>query len=549
MSGAYNQTKALPSRPSVVIAAMGFGGVVANPAKLPAPITGPSGERLATSFNKPPAHPVEEPPIPLTPPLQESEALPPDDVGLPSTQVIPHNREAEEAVVGAVLINPEAYSDLAQFLQADDFYIVRHRWIWEAFAHLHEKLIPLDFLTVTEELQSAGQMAEIGGPAYLTALLNQVPTSLHAETYGRMVEANAIRRRMLTIANKIATLAYNERETVPVILAEMAQQVESLSAKHLAMGGAPKTWADLGELSNVKFAWEGWLARGLLAILAGESGIGKSYLALRICGSFLLALPWPDGSPFTGEAGAILWCEAEAAQAVNLSRARAWGYPLELFYTPLADPLADISLDNADHRAAIAAKAALPEVKLIIVDSLSGSSNRKESDTEIKRITEFLARLARDLQKPILLTHHLRKRSVLDGGELTLDRLRGSSAIVQAARVIWGMDIPDPAHKERIRLSQVKNNLRRFPGPMGMAITDAGVTFGDAPAAPKQETQQERAADMLIAMLTPGSRRVREIQSVMQQAGISWKTVALAKSHLKIPSVKKQDGWYWSLSA
>ncbi|HEY5158616.1 MAG TPA: DnaB-like helicase N-terminal domain-containing protein, partial [Anaerolineales bacterium] len=115
--------------------------------------------------------------------------LPPEETTQPSTTTIPHNREAEEAVVGAVLINPEAYLDLAQFLQPDDFYIVRHRWIWEAFARLHEKRVPLDFLTISEELESAGQLAEIGGPAYLTALLNQVPTSLHAEAYGHMVEA------------------------------------------------------------------------------------------------------------------------------------------------------------------------------------------------------------------------------------------------------------------------------------------------------------------------------------------------------------------------
>ncbi len=147
--------------------------------------------------------------------------------------MIPHNREAEEAVVGAVLINPEAYYDLAQFLQADDFYIVRHRWIWEAFTRLHEKRIPLDFLTVAEELESAGQLAEIGGPAYLTALLNQVPTSLHAEAYGRMVEADAIRRRMLTAANQIATLAYNERESVENIIEESEKSIFNVSERRL----------------------------------------------------------------------------------------------------------------------------------------------------------------------------------------------------------------------------------------------------------------------------------------------------------------------------
>ena len=146
-----------------------------------------------------------------------------DGLSVPSTSVTPHNREAEEAVVGAVLINPEAYYDLAQFLQADDFYIHRHRWIWEAFTRLHEKRIPLDFLTVTQELQSAGQLAEIGGPAYLTALLNQVPTSLHAEAYGRMVEASAIRRRLLTSANQIATLAYDEHESVENVIEEVGE--------------------------------------------------------------------------------------------------------------------------------------------------------------------------------------------------------------------------------------------------------------------------------------------------------------------------------------
>src|SRR5512139_1615248 len=93
----------------------------------------------------------------------------------------PHNREAEEAVIGAVLINPEVYYDLAQFLQPEDFYIHRLRWIWEAFTHLHERRVPFDLLTVTEELGSQGQLEETGGAAFLTALLNQVPTTLHAE--------------------------------------------------------------------------------------------------------------------------------------------------------------------------------------------------------------------------------------------------------------------------------------------------------------------------------------------------------------------------------
>ena len=98
--------------------------------------------------------------------------------GSPGPQVVPQSREAEEAVIGAVLINPEAYYDVAQFLQADDFYIHRHRWIWQAFNRLHERRVPLDFLTVSEELDQQNQLAEVGGTAYLTALINNVPEKL-----------------------------------------------------------------------------------------------------------------------------------------------------------------------------------------------------------------------------------------------------------------------------------------------------------------------------------------------------------------------------------
>ncbi|HJW89977.1 MAG TPA: replicative DNA helicase [Anaerolineales bacterium] len=151
----------------------------------------------------------------------------------PGPQVMPHSREAEEAVIGAVLINPEAYYDVAQFLQAEDFYIHRHRWIWQAFTHLHEQRIPLDFLTVSEELDQMGQLVDIGGPAYLTALINNVPTALHAEAYGRRVEETAVRRRMLDAANLIARLAYKEEANVDEVMNEAEKAIFGVSERRL----------------------------------------------------------------------------------------------------------------------------------------------------------------------------------------------------------------------------------------------------------------------------------------------------------------------------
>jgi replicative DNA helicase len=151
----------------------------------------------------------------------------------PGPQIVPHSREAEEAVIGAVMINPEAYYDVAQFLQADDFYIHRHRWIWQAFTRLHEQRTPIDFLTVTEELDQMGQLGEIGGPAYLTALINNVPSSLHAEAYGRVVEETAVRRRMLDAANLIAKVAYKEETGIDEVMNEAEKAIFGVSERRL----------------------------------------------------------------------------------------------------------------------------------------------------------------------------------------------------------------------------------------------------------------------------------------------------------------------------
>ena len=123
-------------------------------------------------------------------------------------------RQAEEAVLGSVLINPEVFFDVAPFLPPEDFFLHRNRWIWEAFLRLQGQRQPIDILTVSEDLQRQGKLSEVGGEAYLTALITGVPTSLPAEAYGRLVEQAAIRRRLLAAAGQVARLAH--RSELPV---------------------------------------------------------------------------------------------------------------------------------------------------------------------------------------------------------------------------------------------------------------------------------------------------------------------------------------------
>src|SRR4030067_3410007 len=107
---------------------------------------------------------------------------PPPGDGRP-TPTLPHQREAEEAVLGSVLLNAEVYYEIAHLLTPEDFFLHRNRWIWEAFTSLQEQRLPIDILTVSEELERPGRLQDAGGPAYLTSLVSNVPSSAHAQAY------------------------------------------------------------------------------------------------------------------------------------------------------------------------------------------------------------------------------------------------------------------------------------------------------------------------------------------------------------------------------
>jgi replicative DNA helicase len=221
-----------------------------------------------------------------------------------STSIVqsqPHSRQAEEAVLGAILIDSESYFSVAQFLKPDDFYIVRNRWVWDVFTRLHERRAPIDYLTVCEELEQQGQLAEVGGPAYIMALINQTPSSLNADAYARLVEENSVRRRMLHAANDLARLAYDQKQTVDTImdeaeksifsiserrihhdlqpiqqvLSEVYDRVDMLSKRDDEIFGVPTGLVDLDRLL-------GGLQKSDLLIIAGRPGMGKTGFMLSV---------------------------------------------------------------------------------------------------------------------------------------------------------------------------------------------------------------------------------------------------------------------------
>jgi len=411
--------------------------------------------------------------------------LPPEETTFPSAPVIPHNREAEEAVVGAVLINPEAYYDLAQFLQAEDFYIHRHRWIWETFNRLHEHRTPIDFLTVTEELDKAGQLGEIGGPAFLTALLNQVPSSLHAEAYGRMVEATAIRRRMITAANQIASMAYDEHETVENVIEESEKSIFNVSERRLRhdvlpisavlseyydridelakrpdeIFGVPTGFIDLDKML-------GGLQPSDLLIIAGRPGQGKTGFLLTVAKNAAL-IHKKHVAIFSLEMSNEQVVQRLVAQETGIDSQRLRSGKLTEDEWPLFTQSIEVLGDThifMDDTPAITPLQLRTKCRrldmeygldLVLVDYLqlmSGDTRNDNRVQEVSYISRNLKVLARELKVPVLAAAQL-SRAVEQRTEKrpVLSDLRESGSLEQDADIVMFIYRPDQYEKDTVK--------------------------------------------------------------------------------------------------
>jgi len=146
-------------------------------------------------------------------------------------KLLPQNIEAESGVLGSIIIDPEAIVQVADFLYPEDFYRDAHRSIYEVIVQLYEQRQPADFITICDELERRNKLEDVGGPSYVTSLINQVPTSGNVEYYGRIVERTAILRRLIHAAGEIAAIAYQEGDA-DVALDKAEQLIFNISQRH-----------------------------------------------------------------------------------------------------------------------------------------------------------------------------------------------------------------------------------------------------------------------------------------------------------------------------
>ena len=417
--------------------------------------------------------------------------------------IIPFNRQAEQALLGSVLINPDAYHDVAAFLEAGDFYIERHRWLWQAFGKLHEAHTQIDFITVTDELERQGKLVEIGGQAFVSELLNITPTSLHAAEYGRIVEEDAVRRRMLQAANDVAKLAYEEEQEIEQVLGQAEKVLQSASerrsngtlkplsaildrlfeqtdetAKARAQGklrGIPTGFPDLDKLLY------GMQPSDVL-IVAGRPGMGKTAFLLSIARHAALVnrkrIAMFSLEMSSGQMGLRLMAQQSGIDTQRLREALL--SPDEwVHFTQAVEQLEPLSLvvdDTADltPQQLFARCRKLQRengLDLIVVDYLQlmkGVGRFEGRNQEIGSISRQLKIIARELNVPILAAAQL-SRTVEQRADKrpVLSDLRESGSIEQDADVVIFLYRTETEKKADLSLVEVSVAKHRN-GPTGV---------------------------------------------------------------------------------
>lgn len=383
----------------------------------------------------------------------------------------PQNIEAEQSVLGSLLIDPDAIIKIASFLRPEDFYRETHGMIYGAILALHERRQPADLVTVVDELERREQIETVGGAPYLASLINSVPTSIHVEHYAHIVERTSIMRQLITAAGEIAALAYQEEGEVDQVIDQAEQILFEVSNRRISKALVPIREVVREYYERIEFLVEhqdqtlgvptgfidldrllGGLQPSDLIIVASRPGVGKTSLALTIASNAALksdAVVAIFTLEMAGEQLVQRMISARTgidAQRLRLGRIEDTEWDQ---FTRASSVLSEaaIFIDDTpspspmEIRTKARRLAAEYDLDLIIIDYLQlmqGGSQRSENRVqEISYISRALKGLARELNVPVVALSQL-SRAVESRQDRrpVLSDLRESGSIEQDADVV-----------------------------------------------------------------------------------------------------------------
>lgn len=400
----------------------------------------------------------------------------------PSTgfRLPPQSLESERAVLGSIMIRPEALHEIVDFLEAKAFYAEKHRLIYKTLVELSQKNDPIDMLSVSTRLKDTRQLDKIGGNAYLAELGNAVPSSANAKYYADVVHKKYLLRSLINAADTISEMGYSEStEEIDEILDAAEKQIFNITATPGSQRfvSIKETLADAWERIEKLHNQNNDVLRGVptgfrqldnmlsglqkadLIILAARPSVGKTSLALNIA---------HHAAVHAGKFVGVFSLEMSSQQLVDRmiaadSKIDAWklrtgkldiARQLSLINESL-DRLskAPIYIDDAAGTSIIRMRSVARRLKaehgldLIIVDYLQLMTTSKNYDSMVNQVTEIsrsLKALAKEFDVPVLALSQLSRAVEARGGEPKLSDLRDSGSIEQDADVVMFI------HREKI---------------------------------------------------------------------------------------------------
>jgi len=384
----------------------------------------------------------------------------------------PQSIEAEQSVLGSVLIDRDAMIEIADFLKPEDFYRQAHGRIYAVMLDLSERREPIDIVTVSEALERSGDLEAIGGRAYLGTLTNQTPTAVHAAQYARIVERKSLLRNLIGAAGKIAGIGYEDPAEIQEAIDRAESELFAVSQRRIGAGFSPLKsllhdaydrldylHAHRGEISGVRtgFGDLDTLTTGLqksdLVILAARPSVGKTSFALNIAehaavkdrksvGIFSLEMSKEQ----------LVLRLLSSVSNIDSQRLRS-GFLEEMDFARIAPAMnalseAPIYIDDTPNITTMELRTkarrlqAEAGVDLIIVDYLQlmqSSTTTRDANRvqEVSEISRGLKALARELKVPVIALSQLsRQPEMRESKEPRLSDLRESGSIEQDADLV-----------------------------------------------------------------------------------------------------------------
>lgn len=406
-------------------------------------------------------------------------------------KVPPHNTEAEESVLGAILIDRNALTLIADILKPDHFYDPNRGVIYQGILDLYQKREPIDLLTLADQLKKSKSLTKVGGSAYLAQLAEQVPTSAHVQSYAKMIKDAFIKRQLIQIASNFNEMAFDDSTQLEEILDQVEQKVFSLSQQNIEKGfiHVKKALADsfdrLDELHRSDGQMRGvptglspldHVLSGLqpsnLLILAARPGTGKTAFALNIAQHAAVKEKLPIGFFSLEMSKEELIDRLLVAQADIDAWKLKTGRLAEEEFGRLSDAMgvlaeSPIFIDDTpgmsilEMRTKARRLAAEYGLKLIIMDYLTLARPSRPMESRVQEVGEIsmgLKNLARELKIPVIALSQL-NRSVEHRGssQPQLSDLRESGAIEQDADVVMFLYREDSDDRESVKLNIAKH--------------------------------------------------------------------------------------------